>query len=490
MKGFKTIYALCGPQQYRFTIYAENGDLLHTEFKNDRFGCDPCPASYRYIPGYVSHRDERHLSTSYGIQNVDLCEDMCYNSLNCKSFSYSKKGQICDLFVDIIVEATYESYEDFALCSADPECCEKIEISATGDTSLFQPNRLGTFSQFGSFNNRAAFKQVSGSKILFYAGYQDRYGWVVSSGFDSLGGLRSPPSKDSLCPTASSSWEYFSGSVWIQDPSVVLSCETKETETKLRTITKEQQVKNAIDTKLLDENWLKNIKQRSELQLMAYSIILESVRLEEHFEKSMSNAQFGGLLFHESTLEVYKLDPEKEQIMWLPCDKNTLSEAEKQGKHFSIPNKNRLRHIVHEIGHLMILYGKINRMVNGKMDDSKKKTKLIKVDNFLYEIGLIKEGEETGANPIKRGLLSLYTAPIACYYSTADKVPDGKLTKPQCEAIQTKFKTVGALTYPVIGRFLPREPRDENAVVYAALQKLFIKESSSTPQTEIDDFYN
>lgn len=492
LKGFKTIYALCGPKQYRFTVYAENGDLLHTEFKNDRFGCDPCPPSYIYIPGYVSNRDERHLSTSYGIPNVDLCEDMCYNTKTCRSFSYSQKGQICDLFVDIIVEATYGSYEDFALCSSDPECCEKIEISATGDTSLFQLNRLGTFSRFGSFNNRAAYKQVSGSKILFYAGYQDRYGWVVSSGFNSLGGLRSPPSKDTLCPTDSLSWEYYSGSVWIEDPSVVLSCKSEETETKLRGLSDEQKDQNEDSAKLLEKNWGQHIIWRSTLQAMAYKILLESVRLEPQFTESFStNDQFKGLLFHKSTLEVYKLDQEKEKIIWLPCDKYVLSDSVKQGEVFNIPSQGRLRHIVHEIGHLMIVYGKINRMDDGKMDDSKIKTKLIKVDNFLYEIGLIKETQATKANPPKRGLLSLFIAPIACYYSTENQVPNGKLKSTQCTAIQTNYKEVKDLSYPTISAFLPREPKDENPIVYAALQKLFMKESSSSSssQTGINNFY-
>ena len=39
LKGFQTVFAICGPKQYRFTVYSLTGELLNEEFKNNRFGC-------------------------------------------------------------------------------------------------------------------------------------------------------------------------------------------------------------------------------------------------------------------------------------------------------------------------------------------------------------------------------------------------------------------------------------------------------------------
>ena len=72
------------------------------------------------------------------------------------------------------------------------------------------------------------YKQEEGSKILFYAGYNE-FGWVVASGFDSLGGLRSLSSSDSVCPDEGAVWDYYSGVSWIPDTSIEITCEGKLT---------------------------------------------------------------------------------------------------------------------------------------------------------------------------------------------------------------------------------------------------------------------
>jgi len=227
------VYAECGPKQYRFTIYSENNDLLHDEFKNDRFGCDPCPMNYHYVHGYQSSRERTHIGTSLS-EDVGKCEQKCDDSKSCKSFSYSYFDQTCKIFSAAIMQPTSPYNKlDYATCTQAAGCCRTMVISSTGGTAEFQSVRLGTYVEAGRYNNRPWYRQEGGTKILYYAGYQE-YGWVVASSVDSLGGLRTLASSSSQCPENEIFWDYYTGNKWVFDEHLTVSCQEESCKVKTR----------------------------------------------------------------------------------------------------------------------------------------------------------------------------------------------------------------------------------------------------------------
>merc|ERR1719320_403455 len=128
------------------------------------------------------------------------------------------------------------------------------------------------------------------------------------------------------------------------------------------------------------------------------------------------------LTFHKSILQ-------RETLKTLAKDEGHVFFCGKVAKEnddiYVLPKRKRLRHVIHEIGHLMVHYG----ILKGKG------RKLVRVDNFLYEI-LFDE--------------NLYDNPVACFYKK-----DNIEFKQKCENIKSMYETLketseskNGLTYP------------------------------------------
>jgi len=224
-KDARTVVAKCGPnKQYRFTVKDLEGRDLDSEVKNTRFGCSACPVGFDYMVGFTDIPSFNDLGEYNDIQNEAQCNELCQER-GCKSFIFSFNHKKCKLARKHFTKMEYSNYEDYNVCTKQPDCCSTLEIASTGDTQTYQGARLGTYLKTGDkHNNRDIYKQEGGSKILYYRG-EEEYGWVVSSGLSSKGGLRS--SFDFECPSDAIQWGYFyQDEIWITDDGVHLSCST------------------------------------------------------------------------------------------------------------------------------------------------------------------------------------------------------------------------------------------------------------------------
>jgi len=221
----RTIVASCGPsKQYRFTVKDLEGNILDGEVKNTRFGCSACPVGFDYMNGYTDIKSYNSLGEFNEIGNEKECKELCEEK-GCKSFIFSFKNKKCKLAKNHFTKTEYLNHEDYNVCTKKLDCCEALEISSSGDTKTYQGARLGTYKKTGEkYNNRDVYKQTGGSKIMYFRGEED-YGWVVSSGVTSYGGLRSAFDFD--CPSDAIQWEYylFAENKWIEDRDVELTCD-------------------------------------------------------------------------------------------------------------------------------------------------------------------------------------------------------------------------------------------------------------------------
>jgi len=225
-KDAQTLVAQCGPnKQYRFTVKDLEGRVLDSEVENTRFGCSACPVGFDYMVGFTDIQSFNDLGEYNSVQNEAQCNELCQER-GCKSFIFSFNHKKCKLAKHHFTKMEYSNFEDYNVCTKQPYCCSTLEMSSTGATQTFQGARLGTYQKTGDkYNNRDIYKQQGGSNIMYFRGEED-YGWVISSGLSSKGGLRS--SFDFECPSDAIQWVYYfyEDNIWNKDEGVQVSCST------------------------------------------------------------------------------------------------------------------------------------------------------------------------------------------------------------------------------------------------------------------------
>lgn len=102
LKGQTSVKVKCGPKQYRFTVSTTNGIHLGEDFKNDQFGCDPCPAYMSYVKGLLDLKKVNTVGLFYNIGSILECQELCSERVSCNTFEYSEHGGKCNLVEDII----------------------------------------------------------------------------------------------------------------------------------------------------------------------------------------------------------------------------------------------------------------------------------------------------------------------------------------------------------------------------------------------------